>query len=404
MIKIAARLVLFLLLLLAVASGGWEWAAAVQFQRGMNYFENKDWYGAMTAFQSSERIFGRNPETHRWLSKTYLRMVEGRNAQIQVQLLKDAENELNQSLAIEPRYPYYWFNQAQVSELMEKLRVRPQSSALYCYRQAALIDPNNPLFLESLAAYLLENNKKDEAGGLLAKILSIDVKYATDLAEVWLKNGYDPQELVQSFSGNQQGLIKLTSLLLSNKQLKAAAIAGQKVYEADPKNPEAILAYGRVISFTGDCAKLKKVIEPAFQMADHQFSARNFYCLCLYNSRQYDLAEEEYLQLISIRPDFPDSRLRLAKIYIVLGQTAKAKEQLVWLDSQQEILNKENRTQTYLELARIFDKERNREQALRYYQLYRSLQPDDQAAAERVKSLGRSKSGDEIYSPWEMKK
>jgi len=258
MIKMAARALLFLLLILAIVSGGWEWAAAIQLQRGKNFLDHKDWYNAMTAFQSSVRIFPRNPEAHRWLAKSYYYMVEGRNSETQVQLLKEAEKELDKSLAIEPRYPYYWFDQAKVSELLEQLRAAPEKSALHCYRQAALIDPNNPVFLEAMGAYLLENGKKEAAKGLFPKLLTIDLNYAINLAEAWLRLKYDPLELVSSFSGSQKGLAKLAPLLISYQQFKAAALAGKKVYEADPKNPQAILTYGMVTYYTGDCARLKR--------------------------------------------------------------------------------------------------------------------------------------------------
>jgi len=404
MIKMAARALLFLLLILAIVSGGWEWAAAIQFQRGKSFLDNKEWFNAMTAFQSSVRIFPRNPEAHRWLAKSYLYMVEGRNPETQVQLLKDAEKELDKALAIEPRYPYYWFDLARVSELLEQLRADHEKSALYCYRQAALIDPNNPVFLEAMGAYLLENGEKEAAKGLFAKLLTIDINYAITLAGVWLQHKYDPQELVSSFSGSQKGLARLVPVLISYQQFKAATMAGQKVYEADPKNPQAIVTYGMVTYYTGDCVRLKEIMSPTFKLPDYRVVARNYYAMCLYVSQQYDLAEEEYLRLVELQPANADFRWHLAQIYLSTSRQAKAKEQLILLANQPEIADHDIRTQNYLELAKVFDNEHDRGQALKYYQLYLGLKPDDQAVKDRVKILGKAKSENVIYSPWEMKK
>jgi Tfp pilus assembly protein PilF len=404
MIKIAARGVLILILLLAVVSGGWEWAAAIQFQRGKDFMDAGDWYRAMAAFKSSARIFPRNPDAHRWLAKAYRNMTEGRNPDTQVQLLRNAEQELEKALAIEPRYPYYWFDLARISEFLEQLRAKPGKPALYCYRQAALIDPNNPVFLEYMAAYLLKNGKKEEAKDLLAKLLGIDVGSAIELGQVWLQNKYNPQELVECFDNNEKGLIKLSALLLSFQKVKAAMLAGEKAYQRDPRNPDAILNYGMVNSYSGDCERLKEIMGPIFKTPYYQGSARYYYATCLYNSAQYGPAEEEYLSLIGIRPEDTDSRFHLALIYLATNRQAKAREQLVWLASQAEVADPNIRARSYLELAKIFDKEHNSEQALNYYQLYLRFQPEDPAVKARVKGLSKIKSGDVIYSPWEMKK
>jgi len=250
----------------------------------------------------------------------------------------------------------------------------------------------------------LKNEKKEAAKGLFAKLLTIDINYAINLAEAWLSHKYDPQELVSSFSSSQKGLARLAPLLISYQKFKAATMAGQKVYDADPKNPQAILTYGMVTYYTGDCVRLKEIMSPDFKLPAYQVAARTYYAMCLYASQQYDLAGEEYLRLVGLQPENADFRWHLAVIYLSTSRPAKAKEQLILLASQPEIADHDIRTASYLELAKIFDNEHDRDQALKYYQLYLGINPDDQAVKDRVKILGKSKSENVIYSPWEMKK
>jgi cytochrome c-type biogenesis protein CcmH/NrfG len=404
MAKLAGRAILILLLVMAIVSGAWEWASAIQSQRGNDLLENKDWYGAMMAYQSAVRFHSRNPETHRWLARAYLRMIEGRNTETQIQLLHEAEQELDKSIAIEPGYPYYWFDLARISELLEQLRAAHEKSPLFYYRQAALIDPNNPVFLQAMGAYLLGIGKKQEGRAVIPKLLSLDTNYAIKLAEVWLQHKYDALELVQAFSGDIRGLVMLAPVLVSYQQFKAATVAGEKVIQAEPDNPDAILTYGLVNYYSGDCARLEKIMSPAFKIPAYQERALSYFAMCLYGAQKYGQAENEYLKLVAIRPDNADYRWHLASIYLAGNRRDKAKEQLVWLANQSESADSTILVRSYYELAKIYDLERDREQALKYYQLYLQLKPDDQAAQDRVKALGKSKSGDIIYSPWEMKK
>jgi hypothetical protein len=80
-----------------------------------------------------------------------------------------------------------------------------------------------------------------------------------------------------------------------------------------------------------------------------------------------------------------------------------AKDQLVWLASQPETSDHNARASIYLNLAGIYEHEKDLDQELKYYRLYLSLRPDDKAVAEKVKKLEKSGPEDIIYSPWEMK-
>jgi len=403
MSRILAWVIFVLLILLAVAGGGLEWASAIQFQRGMDFFDGEDMLRARSAFERSLKIPGRNPEPHRWLAKTSVRLIEGRNRETQLKLLRSAEHELKQALAIEERYPYYWYELARVGQLIERLGEKPGNSVLDCYHQAVVIDPNNPIFLQYLGEYLVSKGRNQEAKSVLQKLVSIDLTYSLSLVQAWLKKGNDPGELTEYFAGNEQSLVKFAELLSSPPYLKSSGMVSRKAFELYPENPEARLAYGRSLIASHECGKTGEILKPLFSRPVYQVSAYAVYALCLYYDREYEAAAEQYLQLIRLQPELADNRSILAACYLALNKLDLAKEQLVWVASQPDITDVNTRSRTFLQLAGVLEKENDREQALKYYRLYLGLNPDDKAVAEKVGNLEKSKPGNIIYSPWEMK-
>jgi tetratricopeptide (TPR) repeat protein len=403
MIKMASRLALAALAILALIGAGFEWAAAIQYQRGKDFFDDKHWLEAKAAFSSSAAIFDRNPDTHRWLAKTYVHLIEGRNSETQIKLLRNAEDELEKALAIESQYPYYWYELALVSQLIEQLGEAPRHPVLDCFHQAVIIDRNNPIFLQHEGQYLVSKGNKEEAKAVLQKLISIDIPSSIVLAQEWINHGYDPSELTEYFSVNQNALIDLSGLLQSPKFLKASREVSQKAYELNPANPRGRMAYAWSFLATGECAKSREILAPLFDNPELQFNAYNTYAFCLYYNQKYEQAAEQYLQLIRLKPDVIDSRSQLANCYLNLNKPELAKEQLVWLASQTEITDQNARASIYLSLAGIFEQEKDLEQEAKYYHLYLAQRPDDKAIAEKLKKLEKSGSGDIIYSPWEMK-
>jgi tetratricopeptide (TPR) repeat protein len=403
MSRIVARLFLFLLILLAGLGCVVEWVSAIRFQRGRDYFDAEDMLRARWAFESSLQIPVRNPEPHRWLAKTCVRLIDGRNRETQLQLLRNAEQELEQALAIESRYPYYWYELARVGQLIERLGEKPGRSVLDCYHQAVVIDHNNPIFLQYLGEYLLGLGRKEEARSVLKKLVDIDLNYSLNLVRAWMEKGHDPGELTGLFAGKEQHLVRFTDLLVNSSYYKSAEEVSRKAFELYPHNPEARLIYGRSFIAAHECGKAGEILKPLFSMPTYQVSAYGVYALCLYYAREYEVAAEQYLQLIRLQPAVAENRALLANCYIQMNKPELAKEQLVWLVNQPEPADENFRSRTYIQLAGILEKENDREQALKYYRLYLQLNPQDKAVAEKVSFLEKSKPGNIIYSPWEMK-
>jgi len=401
--RLIARALLCLLVLAAVAGGGWHWASVIEFERGKKFYDSKDWYQALSSFQNSVRIFPWDPEPHRYLAKTYIHLLEGRNAQTQVQLLKKAEWELEQAISIEARYPYYWYELARVSEWGERLGAEAARPAIFSYHQALTLDPNNPVFLLYTGRYLLNRGEKGQAKSLLIKLISVDQYSALELSSVWLMQGYSPEELIDYFSVDEEALIKLANVFNGHNR-NWAEMVGKKAYDHAPDNPRAILLYSSILSRRGECEKTREILQPLFSQPEYRASAHINYASCLYATRQYALAENEYLQLIRLLPRSLDARQNLAMICLNSNRTNEAKEHLIWLISQPEFNDRGRKAQCYLNLAGIYEKENNLEEALKYYHLYLDINSKDRRVAEKVRKLENFQPRDIIYSPWGMNK
>lgn len=354
MIKQLSRVVLAAAAVAALVGAGFEWAAAIQYQRGRDFFNDKRWLEAMSSFSSSAAIFDRNPETHRWLSKTHVHLMEGRDSETQIKLLRNAESELEKALAIENRYPYYWYELAMVSQLIERMGQAPRHPALDCFHRAVVIDHNNPIFLEYEGLYLIGRGDEEEAKAVLQKLISIDLPSSVVLAKEWIDRGYDPAELTDYFSVSQDALVDLAGLLQSPQYMKASREISRKAYELNPANPNGRMAYAWSFIGTGECDKSRDLLEPLFNNHEYQINANNTYAFCLYYNRKYELAAEQYLQLIRLSPNAVSFRSALANCYLNLNQPELAKEQLVWLASQTEIADQNERASICLKLGGIF--------------------------------------------------
>jgi len=397
-VKFFAKALLSLIILLALASGALQWASTLQFQRGINFYQKQDWYRAISAFKSAETLFFRDPETHRWLAKSYLHLLENRNPENQLNLLRKAEAELRAALSIEKDYPYYWALLGRVTELIEQLGATPEKSPLNCYHQANLLDPHNPLFLELFASYLIRNGKSEQAKPLISKLAHL--YSAQESATLWLEKGLDPMQLIPLFEDDPKAWGELRGLLNYFGHHQIVLLTAQKALESAPDDPEVILVYLDALAGTGDCEKLEMALAKIANFPDYEEAGKNIYASCLFRTKQYDLAEKQYLDLIARRPDSIEYRGVLAQIYLNRKQTQLAKAQLLWLVNHLSRMNNNFKVNIFLNLAVIFENEKNFDQAYQYYQHYLKLLPQDETAKEKIRQMKNYQPQDIIYSPW----
>ncbi len=377
-----------------------QWVSAVQLRQGENYYENEEWLNALDAFESSSFYCPFDPEPHHLIGKTYLHLLAGRNSNVQIDILRKAESASIRAVSIEDGYPYYWSVLGRVSELIERLGGDPEYDALYCYQRARNIDPNNPLFMEFLAKYLIKKGGRKEAGEILAEAFGVHVEIARDVARVWLDKGYGAEELIDILGDDAGALIELAGFLRTMPEYSDEALhAGERAYEIDPADPVVIRVYGLILSDSGDCDRLRPIVgRPGLEEP-----GRSAYAACLVKKRELDLAAEEYLKLISLNPEKPDYRWELARIYLKRKNRPLAKEQLVWIATRPETEGREIRIRAYLELARIFEHENDIDKALRYYYLCLAERPGAWQIKEKIDRLEKIKQGGKISSPWEIK-
>ena len=185
--------------------------------------------------------------------------------------------------------------------------------------------------------------------------------------------------------------------------MKASRGNQPKAYELNPANPNGRMAYAWSFIATGECDKSREILAPLFDNQEYQLNANNTYAFCLYYNRKYELGRGAIPATDPAKPDAVSFRSALANCYLNMNKPELAKEQLVWLASQTEIADQNERASIYLKLGGIFEQENDREQAAKYYHLYLAQRPDDKAIAEKLKHLEKPGPGDIIYSPWEMK-
>ncbi len=398
--KYFAQAFLSLILLFALASGTVQWGSACQFHRGMIFYQNQDWYHAIGSFQRANSLFGRDPEIHRYLAKSYLHLVEGRNPESRLSLLRKAQAELLEAIAIEKDYPYYWALLGRVGELMEGMKEAPLKRPEECYHQALILDPNNPLFLQLFAQFLIQGREEEQAKPLIAKMAQLDPSYAHEAAVVWLKRKYPPEELIPLFSSNLDALGSLTNLLEQMGYLKLAVQTAQKAMEIAPGRPEALLIYGDALSQSGQCPAAGQTLAPLMTNPAYEVKARWIYSICLFRQKDYDLLEKQYLRLIAIQPESLEYRWYLANLYLIKQQPELAKAHLLWLFNQPGLTNPELKARVVLHLAVISETELQFAPAFKYYQIYLKLKPSDPRIQAKVDQLKGYGSGDIIYSLW----
>jgi len=398
--KTLGRALLSLILFFALMSGGVQWLSALQFRRGRDAYERGDFYAALAAFKSSAEFFSRDPETHRYLAKSYLRLLPSRNEQGRLNLLRKAEIELLAALDIEPDYPYYWALLGRVSELLTNAGAAPKKSAYACYQQAVRLDPNNPLMLELFSKYLIKAGLAAQAQPLIRKLVKISLTSSREIARLWLKKGEDPMDLIPLFAGSNPALAELREVFQAARLHQAELRVGEEALAHAPNDPEAIMIYALSFGETGDCEKIRIALAPIMDTPDYEEPARRLYAHCLVRAKQYEGAEKEYLRLISLEPDSIEYRWALANNYLNRKQPVLAKEQLLWLVKNPSLGDRNLKAQSLLKLAQICEKENQPEQAAKYYELYLEFRPEDQRVKNKLEQVQTNKSRAIIYSPW----
>ena len=399
--KFLTKILLVFIIIFAITSGIFQWLSALQFERGKNFYKKQDWYNALTAFQYSQKFFSRDPEVYRWLAKTYIHLVENRNPQAQLDLLKKAESNLLTAISIEPEYPYYWALLGRVSEELEKRGATPKKSALDAYHQATILDPNNPLFLELLAKFLIQEGKPDKAKPLIAKIVKIDLFYVSDPLQLWLENNYSPLELIPVFENDIKSLAKLLEFLNAFRHYDAVLLAGEKAIQMAPGDPEAIMVYASALMINKNCEKLESVIAPLLKNRQYEEKARRLMLSCFQQTAQYEAAEKEYLNLIALQPESVEYRYGLSLLYLFRRQPNLAKAHLLWLFHYHGLKDQNIKSRVILNLAQISENEKNFPQAFKFYQLYSKMHPEDKRIKAKVDELKAFQTDDIIYSPWD---
>ncbi len=398
--KTLGRALLSLIVFFALMSGGVQWLAAIQFSRARDAYERQDFYRALSDFKSSETLFSLDPETHRYLAKSYLRLLPARSGEGRLNLLRKAESELLEAIAIEKDYPYYWALLGRVSELLAQAGAVPKKSAYACYQQSVRLDPNNPLMLELFSKYLIQTGRPEPAKPLIHKLVQISLSSSGEIAWLWLKKGNDPQALIPLFSGNLHALGELRQVFNWANLHQDELQVGQEAIAAWPNDPEAIMLYCFSISARDDCEKIRRAIVPIIDSPEYEEPARRVYALCLAGAKEYEGAEKEYLRLISLEPDSIEYRWALANNYLNRKQPGLAKEQLLWLVKNPSLGDRNLKAQSLLKLAQICDSEKLPEQAAKYYELYLEFRPGDQGVKDRLQQVQPNKSKAIIYSPW----
>jgi len=389
----------YLILFLVLFGGVKQWLFSYNFFQAKNLYQENQLPEALWKSKRALKYFPSHPEPHRLLAKIYLELLaQGRSNQ--KELLKKAEQELLRAISIEPNYPYYWAELGRVSELLEYLGEMPQKSPRSAFHRACLIDPNNPLFLNMFAKYLIRKKDFTSAQALLKKLLELSPRSTVELAKIWFNHNPEPEPLLEIFSSSPEILGELCEwIALHTKEKSLAQKYLKKAYLKNPDNQKLRLQYAKLLMNQGECEKTRQILEPLFSSPLEE-SALRIYSICLFRQKKWEEEEKVLLKLISLSPHSVEYRQNLAHLYLVTGQLQKAKEQLLWLCENAP--SQKAQGKFYLELGKIFEKESNPQKALEFYKKYLKVYPGDKKIQQKVKKLMPQKE-EIIYSPWRMK-
>jgi len=394
------QVMVILILPLALALGSIQWVSALQFRQGMKFFKKQQWLYAMDAFKKSSKIIKFNPEPFYWMAQTNLRLMASRNDDTRISMLGQSEQDLIKAVSIEKRYPYYWSLLGSVSELLKVYGRKPIKAPDYCFREALALDPNQPLFLELLTKYLIRNNQPDEAKLLIPKLAKIQPASALVISQVWLTNGNSAEDLVSLYGDNITALTLLAGKLNADEKYRALALAAaQKAFALDPQNQAASNLLSQMAAVFKDC----EIIKQSANKQNLEESISQIYAICLMNSGQLDRAIEEYLNLITIKPEVAQYHLELSRIYLRKNDPDHAQEQLLWIADRPDKATDAILIETYLSLARISEKQKQFDSALKYYRLYLEERPEDLAIRGQIEKIENRGKVEMIHSPWDIK-
>jgi len=392
-------LAVFAILPLALVIGGIQWASAIQNRRGMVAFYAQEWLEASEYFKSSLRFREGRPEPHHYLAKSYLHLMEGRNTEIQNKLLLQAEKEALRAVAIEQKFPYYWSLPGRISELIERAGGKPLKSPLYYFHQAVFLDPQNPLFLELLSKYLVKSGKQEEAKSIIAKFADLYPSSAVPIIQLWLGNNYRPDDLFKVLEKDYNGLVAFAEAVRAEPNYSEYALAAaEKAFELKPGSAGSL--YSQVLIANKQCDRARGFMaKPGFEEA-----ARLAYADCLAGANRLTEAEEQYLILLKAHPDLPQYHLALANVLLRENEPARAKEEFLEIVSKNATNPAEINAAGYLALARISEKEKQIDQAIKYYRLYLEQKPEDQRVVEHIRELEEKGQVEFVHSPWDFNK
>jgi|GEM_PF-1348794 len=376
-----------------------QWLSAYQFRAGSKLVAEKNWLLAVRAFQKSFQIIDHSPEPHRYLAKTYLYLTQDKTPELKIELLKKAEQEALRAIEIEPGYPYYWSLLGRISEWLELIGQARLKSSFFCYHQAYLLDPNNPVFITILARAFINQGNQDSAKIAISNLAKSFPDLIPSLVPLWLNKNYSIDVLIELCSDNVQALALLANSLNNRPQFQSQRFyLLQKAFELDPKNSMVVESFLSLVLESRDCQKLETILS----QTQFEERAREIYGDCLLQTKQIEEAIAQYLLLVKINPESGLYRFKLARAFLRENDLKNAKEQLLWIERNPGGIPKYIQLESLILLGNIFEKERDPKQALRYYQRYLEQKPEDQRILNKVKELKKSTPSELIKSPWEI--
>jgi len=202
------------------------------------------------------------------------------------------------------------------------------------FKQVIAAQPNSSEAYYNLGTLCLRTQKLAEARDYLERAVQLQPNYAeawNNLGTIAADEGRS-DEAVENFKHCLSlkpeyavALVNLGNLYRHRGDFSEAAGLLAQALEIEPNDAEANYSAGMLYARQSDYDRASHYLQTAISLRPDYPEALNNFGVLLVQSRRYSEAEDEFKACIRVDPSFADAYINLARVYVLLNDTPKAK-------------------------------------------------------------------------------
>ncbi|HUT52998.1 MAG TPA: hypothetical protein VM658_06375 [bacterium] len=217
--------IVFESLVLALALGlAWSdveiFRAEYHFQKGEDKKGRPDYAGALEQYEMAAAILPDRYSYQRAVGKTSYKLYDPGSGNLRP--LYQSYEAYQRVLALDPHYPYGWFEMADVLDEFERAKVSGLDSPEPYFRRALEIDPSNPRFLAGLLDWKLRHGQNEAAWGLFLELIRSYPYAVVKIGPAMLKTDRDFARLGREIDVGGPAAIEYAKYLVRVRRMEEA--------------------------------------------------------------------------------------------------------------------------------------------------------------------------------------